>query len=110
MKYTQPFANLKPVDSTVVAADFTQLSGLTDQGIDQLPCQKLGNRAPRFVVNAKEYNITATRAAYDIFSQVTLTPGLENSLFLIDAYAAKGVMDVPEHSTAYPDRTNVMHL
>jgi hypothetical protein len=108
--YTRNFTDLGPAASTVVVADFTELSGLTEQGIDQFPCQKLGIRGPRFVVNAREYNVTAHRAAFDVFNAATRIPGMENSLFLADGYAAKGVMDVPADSTAYPDRPNILHL
>jgi hypothetical protein len=110
LQYTTRFDALAPVSSTIVAADFTQLSGLTEQGIDQFPCQKLGNMGPRFDVNARKYNVTATRAAFDVFNKATLVPGMENSLFLADGYAAKGVVEVPADSTAYPDRPNILHL
>ena len=110
LPYTNAFAALAPIASNIVKSDFSQLSGFTDQGIDQFACQKLGNRSPRFTVNAKRYNVTATKAAYDVFNTATKVPGMENSLFLADGYAAKGVTDIPADSTAYPDRTNTLHL
>lgn len=62
-------------------------------------CQHGYNRL-QFPVGLLTYNVTNTRAVYNLFKQQTIaTPALVNSTVVFE-----GVKAVPSDSTAYPHR------
>lgn len=105
--YHAMFMALEPVMATATPAKFPELPGLTYQDLASIACLHGGYSAVRFPVSTTEYNIAAHRAAFDLFSEALQKhPGLNNSFFISEGYTLKGVQEVPEESTAYPDRFN----
>lgn len=102
--YTKPFFDLNPSihnDSTVPYPSVASATGLGDEG---LSCQH-GYKRLQFPVGLLAYNVTKTRAVYNLFKQQMIaTPALVNATVVFEGYSLEGVKAVPSDSTAYPHR------
>ncbi|KAE9366665.1 FAD binding domain protein [Stipitochalara longipes BDJ] len=103
--YTAPFHSLNAASPT--QSGITTLPGiasLTGNGNDGLACGH-GTTSLRFPIGLKKYNVTAQRAVYDKFAEITtVISELRGSFFLFEGYAVGGVKRISEESTAFPHR------
>jgi hypothetical protein len=109
--YSAPFHNIEtaiPIQSG--AATLPEVASLTENGNDGPACGH-GTSSLRFPVGLQKYNVTAQRAVYDKFKEITTQiPALGSSFFLFEGYPVKGVKAVPEESTAFPHRKDNLLL
>ncbi|KAJ5087692.1 hypothetical protein N7456_011308 [Penicillium angulare] len=104
-EYTDPFTNLGPIMSDGDKGIYTDIAKWIQMEETSPPCQKEGNTQLRFPVDLQEFNPTAQRAAFDLFSKATHeTPALAASMLLLEGYSIQGVKAVPADSTAFPNR------
>ncbi|MCJ1444784.1 MAG: hypothetical protein MMC23_005286 [Stictis urceolatum] len=106
-KYSDQYAALGPVNTTIMETDYTQISALTGNGNEGIACQHGLYSALRFPTSLQSYDLPTQRKLMDKFADVTLKqPAFNNSFYLFEGYSLKGVKAVDPASTAFPDRFN----
>ncbi|KAI1258705.1 hypothetical protein F5Y18DRAFT_412515 [Xylariaceae sp. FL1019] len=105
--YTSQLEAIGPVLASTTPTNYIGLSPLTWNNCSDASPSDPDNNVLRFPIDLKSFNITAMREAYELFNNVTIThPELNGSTILFEGYSVKGVKEIPEASTAYPDRFN----
>lgn len=99
-KYAAPFQALGPaVNEVYENVDYIQLYNVTQNSLDSVACRTnlnvMGSGA-----SLPEWNATAARAAYTIFSQLTADPRYNTSVLLLENYGMKGVRAVNPNDTS----------
>lgn len=104
--YTEPFFDLGPSFQNDSTVPYPELSSATGLGLDGFTCQHGYNRL-QYPVGLLTYNVSNTRAVYELFKQQTVsTPALNLSTAVFEGYSLEGVKSVPSDSTAYPHRAD----
>ena len=109
-KLAAPFHALNPVVTDGGQADYTQLPGITGNGLADPPCQH-GASWQRYPVGLQEYNIETQRQLFAAYADITAQhPALNNSFYIFEGYSTQGVKAVPDESTAFPHRSDNLLL
>lgn len=104
-QYSQPFIDIGPLSRTPDSGDYRDLATWTGIDLAAAPCQKDGLVNPRFPIYVEQYNITAQRQAYDLFSSsIAGDSPFNSSLFMFEGYSGEGVRAVESDSAAFAYR------
>ncbi|KAL8704812.1 MAG: hypothetical protein Q9201_002044 [Fulgogasparrea decipioides] len=102
--YTKPFFDLGPVFHNDSSVSYPTLASATGLGDEDFSCAHGFNRL-QYPVGLLNYNVSNTRAVYNLFKQqTTAVPALNLSTVVFEGYSLQGVKAVPPDSTAYPHR------
>lgn len=106
--YVAAFEALGPLSSTASTGTYLDLATWTGINLDATPCQKTGKANPRFPVYLTQFNTTAVRQAYDLFSDATSATDspYTGSLFMFEGYAQAGVKSFADSATAFAYRSD----
>ncbi|KAK8037952.1 hypothetical protein PG994_014719 [Apiospora phragmitis] len=106
--YTSKMEALGPATTAFNTTAYPGLAVLTGNDRGAKLCTENGDHVLRFPIDLRGFNVTAHRAAYAIFDEVSQAyPALgSGTLFLNEGYSVRAVRAVPAASTAYPDRFN----
>ncbi|EFX00158.1 FAD-binding domain containing protein [Grosmannia clavigera kw1407] len=102
------FEAIGPIISTPSNGTYLDLASWTGIDLDSTPCQKTGKANPRFPIYLTQFNTTAVRQAYDLFSNATSAADspYTGSLFMFEGYAQEGVKSVGDSATAFAYRSD----
>lgn len=105
--HTAPFKALGPMASTSASGTYLDLAAWTGISLTDGPCQKSGNANPRFPIYLKEYNTTAQKQIYDLFTEATTAEGtpFSGALFMFEGYSQGGVKSFDDDATAFAHRS-----
>ncbi|KAI4226647.1 MAG: hypothetical protein L6R36_003013 [Xanthoria steineri] len=103
-KYTKPYFDLGPVFHNDSMVAYPELASATGLGDEDFSCAHGFNRV-QYPVGLLNYNVSNTRAVYNLFKEQTVAvPALNLSTVVFEGYSLQGVKAVPAASTAYPHR------
>lgn len=108
--YTKPFHDLEPLKITPQSGDYRDLAAWTGIALASPPCQDFGFNNPRFPIYLPSYNVTAMRAAYDVYAAAIRGADnpWTNSIFMFEDYASAGVRERDPASTAFAFREDLL--
>ncbi|KAI0160184.1 hypothetical protein GGR57DRAFT_409375 [Xylariaceae sp. FL1272] len=105
--YTSQLEAVGPVLAQSTPTNYIGLSPLTLNNCTDTSPLDPRYSVLRFPIDLKTFNTTATREAYELLNNVTMTyPELNGSTILFEGYSVQAVKEIPEENTAYPDRFN----
>ena len=91
------------INDTVPYPDLAEANG---NGVNSPVCQP-GRSGSLNPVGLKEYNVTTSRAVYNLFKEmVTKHPGLNGSIVQLENYPVQKMKTIDVASTAYPHRSD----
>lgn len=106
-KYLGPYRAIGPVNSTVVDTEYPEFSKHMRFSKQDPACLEGQLTVQRFPANLEVYNITTQKELLVKFGGlVAANAFLSNSFYIFENYGYIAVKDVPDESTAYPDRSN----
>ncbi|KAK8065914.1 6-hydroxy-D-nicotine oxidase [Apiospora hydei] len=109
--YTSKMEALGPATTTFNTTAYPGIAVLMDMDRGALSCLENGDHVLRFPIDVRGYNLTAHRAAYTIFDEVSEAyQALSGATMLNEGYSVRAVQEVPADNTAYPDRFNNLLL
>ncbi|KAK8111392.1 uncharacterized protein PG998_007849 [Apiospora kogelbergensis] len=109
--YTSKMEALGPVATAFNTTAYPGLAVLTGNDRGAKLCAENGDHILRFPIDLRGFNVTAHRAAYAIFDEVSRTyPALGGAIMLNEGYSVRAVQEVPAGTTAFPDRFNNLLL
>ncbi|KAK7967152.1 uncharacterized protein PG986_001429 [Apiospora aurea] len=109
--YTSKMEALGPATTTFNTTAYPGIVVLMGMDRGAVSCLENGDHVLRFPIDVRGYNLTAHRAAYTIFDEVSgAYPALSGATMLNEGYSVRAVQAVPADNTAYPDRFNNLLL
>lgn len=106
-KYLGPYSAVGPVNSTVVDTEYPEFTKHMRFSKQDPACLEGQLTVQRFPANLEVYNITTQKELLVKFGDlVAANSFLINSFYIFENYGYIAVKDVPDESTAYPDRSN----
>ncbi|KAK8034591.1 hypothetical protein PG993_009586 [Apiospora rasikravindrae] len=109
--YTSKMEALEPATTNFNTTTYPGIAVLMGMDRSASACLENGDHVLRFPIDLRGYNLTAHRAAYTIFDEVSgRYPALSGATMLNEGYSVRAVQAVPAESTAYPDRFNNLLL
>lgn len=103
--YSKPLRDVGPISVSPVAGTYRDLAAWTGIAVDSPPCQKAGLVNPRFPIYLENFNVPAVEKAYSVYAEgVSGASPFNNSLFMWESYATKGVREIDGASTAFAFR------
>ncbi|PYH41618.1 putative FAD-dependent oxygenase [Aspergillus saccharolyticus JOP 1030-1] len=103
---TDAFRSINPISIRSGLGTYRDLARWTRFDFNNpVYCTARNWSATHFPTGLLQWNATAQRMAYDVFSRITAKNSPFNtSEFLLEGFPMQGVQAVPEDSTAYPNR------
>lgn len=106
-KYLGPYRAIGPVNSTIVDTEYSEFSKHMRFSKQDPACLEGQLTVQRFPANLEVYNITTQKELLVKFGDLMAANSfLSNSFYIFENYGYIAVKDVPDESTAYPDRSN----
>lgn len=97
---------LEPVLAINDTVPYTDLAEANGNGVNSPVCQPGGSGSLN-PVGLKEYNVTTSRAVYNLLKEmVTEYPGLNGSIVQLENYPVQKMKTIDAASTAYPHRSD----
>ncbi|KAF1960484.1 FAD-binding domain-containing protein [Byssothecium circinans] len=106
-EYTTPMHALDPVSISTSVTDLAGMNTHLGAAYGLAACQK-GYSHLQYPVSLNEWNASNLRAVLEIFS--SMPRAFNSSVMLLEAYAMNRVNEIPNDSTAYPDRDGQLLL
>ncbi|KAH8750850.1 FAD binding domain protein [Diaporthe sp. PMI_573] len=106
-QYLSLYRAIGPKNSTVVGTEYPEFSKHMRFSKQDPACLEGQLTVQRFPANLELYNIATQKELLVKFGDlVAANPFLGNSFYIFENYGYIAVKDVPDESTAYPDRFN----
>lgn len=106
-RYVDLYQAIGPMNSTVVDTEYPEFSKHMRFSKQDAACLEGQLTVQRFPANLEVYNVATQKELLVKFGDlVAANPFLSNSFYIFENYGYIAVKDVPDESTAYPDRSN----